>query len=78
MLRLTTRKSTGQQVIDILRDRLESTGSELAEARNRITELECAQSEANAAVVACCKSVYLLVHRLSNIDFISQLLKLRR
>ena len=53
----------GQQVIDILRDRLEFTGGELAETRNRTAELEAAQKEdrdalrkANSAMSAASES----------------------
>ena len=49
----------GQQVADLLRDRLHSVGGELADSKSRITELEIAQgedrtalSEANATILS--------------------------
>ncbi|CDO71266.1 hypothetical protein BN946_scf184908.g23 [Trametes cinnabarina] len=39
-----------QQVADLLRDRLQCVGGELAEAKNRISELEVAQGEDRAAL----------------------------
>lgn len=55
----------GQQVNDILRDRLQTMGGELIEAKSRVTELENAQVEdrtalnkLNVAVAAASKVVY--------------------
>ena len=36
---------TGQQVVDLLRDRLQSVGGELIETKNRVAELESAHVE---------------------------------
>lgn len=41
----------GQQVADLLRDRLQSLGGELVEAKSRIVELETAQAHDRAALV---------------------------
>ncbi len=40
---VVTRPLSGQQVADLLRDRLQSTGGELVDAKSRIAELETAQ-----------------------------------
>ncbi|KAI0677576.1 hypothetical protein C8Q78DRAFT_1003352 [Trametes maxima] len=57
-----------QQVADLLRDRLQSVGGELIEAKNRVTELEAAQGEdrnalcrANLAVTSTTQEVASLV-----------------
>ncbi|KAL7282377.1 hypothetical protein ACG7TL_003847 [Trametes sanguinea] len=42
--------SKSQQVADLLRDRLQSVGGELVEAKNRVSELETTQSEDRAAL----------------------------
>ncbi|KAI0327140.1 hypothetical protein GY45DRAFT_1355911 [Cubamyces sp. BRFM 1775] len=42
--------SNGQQVSDLLRDRLQSIGAELLEAKARVTELEAAQVEDRATL----------------------------
>ncbi|TBU32816.1 hypothetical protein BD311DRAFT_736552 [Dichomitus squalens] len=42
--------SRSQQVADLLRDRLQSVGGELVEAKGRIAELEAAQSDDRAAL----------------------------
>ncbi|KAI9063290.1 hypothetical protein FKP32DRAFT_744668 [Trametes sanguinea] len=42
--------SKSQQVADLLRDRLQSVGGELVEAKNRVSELETAQSEDRTAL----------------------------
>ncbi|KAI1795189.1 hypothetical protein LXA43DRAFT_882234 [Ganoderma leucocontextum] len=42
--------SRSQQVADLLRDRLQSTGGELVEAKSRITELETGQAHDRAAL----------------------------
>ncbi|KAI0375592.1 hypothetical protein BV20DRAFT_1047883 [Pilatotrama ljubarskyi] len=47
---LTLECSKSQQVADLLRDRLQSVGGELIEAKNRVAELEMAQTEDRAAL----------------------------
>ncbi|KAI0353620.1 hypothetical protein OH77DRAFT_1438040 [Trametes cingulata] len=47
---LTLECSKSQQVADLLRDRLQSVGAELIEAKNRVAELETAQAEDRAAL----------------------------
>ncbi|KAI0750729.1 hypothetical protein C8Q80DRAFT_1153650 [Daedaleopsis nitida] len=60
--------SKSQQVADLLRDRLQSVGGELVEAKSRVTELEMAQAEdrsalcrANMAIVESTKETTSLV-----------------
>ncbi|KAI0638145.1 hypothetical protein C8Q77DRAFT_1048544 [Trametes polyzona] len=47
---LELESSKSQQVADLLRDRLQSVGGELVEAKSRVTELEAAQAEDRAAL----------------------------
>ncbi|PAV20847.1 hypothetical protein PNOK_0347400 [Pyrrhoderma noxium] len=64
-----------QQVIDLFRDRIEYTQGELMDSRNRISELECIQTQSNSDLKA---SAEKLLNAEESLNKISELTRLQQ